>query len=335
MHRVGEIDVAIPAEFRLPPRAIDAHKGDCGRILIVAGSRGMMGAAILAARACLRSGAGLVTVATPQSLAPWIVSSLPTAMTLPLPETARGLLALESKTVLEPLLPRLDAVAIGPGLGVSAGVVAVVDWLIDTCPCPLILDADALNATAVALTDGRLRRRFQAIQDGDGVSSRPKPPSQVRVLTPHPGEFIRLWKGWRAGIHGSPLRMEEHEFPVLNTGDVSAERQQMEREATFFAQAFGGWVVLKGAGTLVTDGRNSCRNETGNPGMATAGSGDCLTGILAAQLAQEQNVARAIARSCWVHGKAGDLAAETLGMQALTATDLIDYLPQAWKVLED
>jgi NAD(P)H-hydrate epimerase len=271
---------------RLPPRRTDAHKGDFGRLLVIAGSRGMSGAAVLCGSAALRGGAGLVTVATPESAWPVVAGGNPCYMTLPLPE-AGGKIARAAVAALEPALRSADVVAVGPGLGRSAEVAAVVQHLLAEFAGPMVVDADGLNALGCP---------------PEALRGHPGP----RVLTPHPGEFARL--------------------TGTDTAEVQSRREEMSRE---FAAGFGVTLVLKGANTLITAGEEQYRNDTGNPGMATAGAGDVLTGLVAALLAQKLAPLAAARLAVYAHGRAGDRAMAALGGASLVASDLLDYLPRA------
>jgi NAD(P)H-hydrate epimerase len=279
----------------LPPRPRDSHKGDYGRILVIGGSVGMAGAAGLAGMAALRSGAGLVKLAVPASCLPIVAAFEPSYMTVPLPEDPQGRLSSLARERIGELVDEATCVAIGPGLGRSAALTELVEWLFQTCPRPLVVDADALNA----LASGQAWRG--AVPAGAGP----------RILTPHPGEFRRLW------------------------GGPAASRVEQERQAITLARQTETVIVLKGAQTLVTDGRQAYHNSTGNPGMATGGSGDVLTGITAALLAQRlagaaggQAFGAACLATYW-HGLAGDRAAARLGEVSLIASDLLRFLPSA------
>ncbi len=273
----------------LPPRADDSHKGDFGRVLVAAGSRGMSGAAVLCASAALRGGAGLVRLAVPESVLPLVAGANPCYMTLPLPEDRDGRL---SARALAPLLDAArwgTAIAIGPGLGQSADVTAVVLGVVGQTTVPLVLDADGLNALVPHL---------------DVLSARTAP----TVLTPHPGEFARLLG--------------------CATADVQARRQEA---ALAFAASRRVVVVLKGHGTVVTDGRRVFVNTTGNPGMATGGTGDVLAGLIGALLARGLEPFTAAQVGVYLHGLAGDLARDDLGETGLISSDLLDYLPLAFR----
>lgn len=271
---------------RLTPRRAEAHKGDFGRVLIVAGSRGMSGAAVLCGSASLRGGAGLVTVATPETVWPIVAAGNPCYMTLPLPE-ADGKLSASAFGALEAAARHADVVAVGPGLDQSAGVREVVERLLVTVAAPIVLDADGLNA---------LGSPPAALQGNPGP----------RVLTPHPGEFARLCG--------------------TTSAEVQSHRETMSGD---FAARFGVTLVLKGSHSLVADGARLFRNDTGNPGMATAGSGDVLTGLIAALIGQRLAALDAARLGVYAHGRAGDLAMAALGGRSLVASDLLDYLPRA------
>jgi NAD(P)H-hydrate epimerase len=269
------------------PRAPDSHKGDYGRVLVVAGSRGLTGSASLCARAALRSGAGLVTVATPAGSMPIVASLGAEYMTLPLDEAGDGTVA---ESALDRILAfRADVIAVGPGIGRTASAAAVVHGLVERSPVPLVLDADALIACA-----GQADR----LTGRDG---------RTIVITPHPGEMAAL--------------------TGLSIEDVQSDRLEVARA---FASTHGVHVVLKGHRTLVAspDGAVAI-NTTGNPGMATAGAGDVLTGMIAAWVAQLHGADDAARLAVYLHGLAGDLAATERGEVALVAGDLIDRLGAA------
>jgi NAD(P)H-hydrate epimerase len=266
-----------------------------GHLLVIAGSRGKSGAATIAARAALRSGAGLVTVASPRSGQAIVAGSQAELMAEPLPETKAGTLARPASVVALRLLAARDALAMGPGLGTDAGTRTAVDTILSKRRRPCVLDADGLNAFA---TDRRARARLRA-----GASS--------LVLTPHPGEAARLLDSTAAAIQADRLGSARR---LAETGDV----------------------VLKGRRTIVAraDGRAAFA-ASGNPGMATAGTGDALTGVIGALLARGMDAFDAARLGTYVHGAAGDLAAERRGEEGLIAGDLVDALPDAWREICD
>ena len=272
---------------RVAPRAADSHKGDYGRVLIVAGSRGKTGAAALAAMAALRSGAGLVTVATPSSCLPIVAALGAEYMTEPLDESPDGTIA--AGAVDRILAIDADVMAIGPGLGQSASAKAVVHALVERARVPLVIDADGLNAFA---------------GEADRLKGRDEVPI---VITPHPGEMARLT---RVAIH-----------------DVQARRLDVARD---FAASHHVFVVLKGHRTIVaTPAGKSFINTSGNPGMATGGTGDVLTGAIAAWIAQLRAVESAATLGVYLHGLAGDLAAAECGEVGMIAGDVVARLGPA------
>ncbi len=278
---------------RLKARAADAHKGDFGKVCIVAGSVGMSGAAAIAGRAALRSGAGLVRVATPRSVLPIVASIEPSFTTIPLAEDDSGRISSKAVSTILRAVSENDAVAFGPGVGVSVGLRSVLRTLLGQEKLRLVIDADGLNNLA------RIKGWAAGLK------------AEV-VLTPHPGEMKRLW---------SALFREQ----------MPAERQE---QAGRLAARTRTVVALKGAGTVVTDGEKVYVNNTGNPGMATAGSGDVLTGVIAALMGQGLSNFDAAVLGVYIHGLAGDIAAERVGQVSLMTTDIIDALGAAFIRLE-
>ena len=269
------------------PRAADSHKGDFGRVLVAAGSRGKTGAALLAGVGALRAGAGLVTIATPASCLPVVASLSPELMTEPLDENAQG-------QVIGGAIERLmasthDVIACGPGLGRGHSVGEFVRAVLDRAEAPLVLDADALTVIADDL--GALLGREE----------------RDIIITPHPGEMARLVGG--------------------SADEVQANRIEV---ASDFATTHHVYVVLKGHRTVIAtpEGRVFI-NPTGNAGMASGGTGDVLTGMIAAFLAQLLDAEAACRLAVFVHGMAGDMAKESEGEVAMTATDLLAQIGDA------
>jgi len=285
----AEIVAEVP---RLAPRDPDANKGDFGRVLLAAGSRGMSGASVLCASAALRGGAGLVSLAVPAGILPISAAGNPCYMTAPLPEDEHGRLAAAAAPELVALMGKNTAAGMGPGLGRGDGVSAVVRTVLVQTTLPLVIDADGLNALPPLL---------------DALKRRGGP----TVLTPHPGEFARLLG-----------------CDILH---VQADRQGL---VVRFASEHGVVLVLKGHRTVVSDGRRVYLNTTGNPGMATGGTGDVLTGLTAALLGQKLAPFDAAVLAVYLHGLAGDLARDALGETSLIATDLLEYLPRAFRAHE-
>jgi ADP-dependent NAD(P)H-hydrate dehydratase len=274
---------------KLKPRAVDGHKGDYGKVCIIAGSVGMSGAAALAGRAALRAGAGLVRVATPKSVLPIVAAIEPSFTTIALPEDSAGRISAKAIHAVLEAVGQNDAVAFGPGVGISGTLRSILESLLDQQNLRLVVDADGLNNLA-------------------GIKNWPARLKAELILTPHPGEMKRLWSG---------LLREE----------LPAEKPE---QALQLAQRTNTVVVLKGAGTVVTDGEKVYINKTGNPGMATAGSGDVLTGIITALLGQGLSDFDAAVLGVYIHGLAGDIAAEKIGRVSMMTTDIIDSLPDAF-----
>lgn len=261
-----------------------AHKGDVGRLLLVSGSKGKMGAAVLVGRAAMRSGIGLLTVHVPACGADIMTISVPEAMT--------SIDQNEATVSHVDLSFQPKAIGVGPGLGFSPSTVQMMQKLLQEWDDPFVLDADAINILA------EHRELLDLI-----------PPQSI--LTPHPGEFKRLVGQWK------------DDYEKLSLLQSFCQRHQVN-------------VVLKGAFSAVCDSDgNVCFNPTGNAGMATAGSGDVLTGIVSSLLAQGYEPIDALKLGVYVHGLAGDLAKETVGECGLIASDIIAHLPRAFLQLED
>ncbi|MGA8230482.1 MAG: NAD(P)H-hydrate dehydratase [Candidatus Acidiferrales bacterium] len=286
-----------PVEFEALPlnRRPDANKGTYGHSLIIAGSRGKSGAATMAGWAALRCGAGLVTVATPESELTGVGARVPELMTEPLPATEAGSIGVRSLEAgkFATLQKGKSVVAIGPGLTTHPETQQVVRALVKETPLPLILDADGLNAFAGRASEWKDHA------------------APMMVLTPHPGEFARL------------LGCE--------VAEVQNDRLKLARQA---AAEWNLHVILKGNQTVIAapDG-HAWINLTGNPGMATGGTGDVLTGMLAGLVAQfgEKNWEGALCMAVYLHGLAGDIAAEAKGEAPLIATDVIEAIAPAYR----
>jgi ADP-dependent NAD(P)H-hydrate dehydratase len=273
------------------PRQPDSHKGDFGRALLIGGSQGMAGAIALSGMASLRSGAGLVKLATPAVCQPIVAAFEPSIMTIGLPGDSQGRIAGSARAMIAEAAAEATTVACGPGLGRSHELVELVGWLYQALKQPLVVDADGLNALA---------------QQPDVLSKAGGP----RILTPHPGEFARL------------------------VGLETIQPNERESRARELAVRTGAIVVLKGHRTVITDGKQLSLNPTGNPGMATGGTGDVLTGVITALVCQRLPPYDAARLGAYVHGLAGDLAAADFGQISLMASDLIAYLPKAWQQVQ-
>ena len=283
MHRI------VPCAPYLPRRASDTNKYDYGRVLIVGGCVGYTGAPTLCARAALRCGAGLVSVGVPEAIYAVTAVKNYEAMPFPLPCDAQGRLTAEALPEVEARLERMSCLAIGPGLGRSAGVTEFVQGALAASRVPTVVDADALWA---------LSRDMSSLEDA----------ACPLVLTPHEGEFAML-----GGL--------------LDGDRVASARR--------FASRWGCTLVLKGSGSVVAFPDGECYvNQTGNPGMARGGSGDVLTGLMAAMLCQLP-FRDAVRAAVYLHGLAGDMAAGELGEYGMTPTDMIRLLPAALKTVTE
>jgi hydroxyethylthiazole kinase-like uncharacterized protein yjeF len=278
------------AALLLPGRSSDSHKGTYGHLLLVAGARGRSGAVAMAARTAVVAGAGLVTMAVPEPVVPVVDGSCLEAMTHPMKTTESG--EIGGPEGIEPLLDRMTAIAVGPGMGTGGGAAATLEWLLESWRGPLLLDADAVNLLA-----GRPER----------LAGRTPPP----VVTPHSGELARFL-GW-------------------TTERVTDDRLTAAREAASRSRSV---VVAKGHRTLIVDPDGEAWiNPTGGASLATGGSGDVLTGVIAAFLTQGLDPVRAAIAGCWLHGRAGELGSDRFPA-AVPAAKLPEFLALAWRELE-
>jgi len=267
----------------------NVHKGDFGRVFIIAGSRGLTGACRLVSTAALRSGAGLVTVGAPKSLANILARDSREAMWITLPETASGSVGLKALPRASSFLKHEDVLAIGPGLSRHPSTLSFVRALTKQSRKPMVIDADAIIA----------------FQGQSRLLGQLKAPS---VLTPHAGEFQRIFG----------------EMPVTETDRLRAAEKA--------AKEFGVVVVLKGHRTVVANPRGQTYvNLTGNPGMATGGMGDVLTGMIAAFIGQKMDVFEAASSAVYIHGLAGDYAAKKIGEVSLLPSGLLNEIPYVIK----
>jgi ADP-dependent NAD(P)H-hydrate dehydratase / NAD(P)H-hydrate epimerase len=272
----------------LPLRPTESHKADFGRVAVVAGSKGKIGAAILAARGALRAGAGLVTVCCAESLQDVVVGALPEAMTLGLPESGGALAESGARSLLR-FVEGVDAVVVGPGLGTAPGTVALLERLLSGTPVPVVADADALNAFAG-------RPAFYAKRSRD----------KATILTPHPGEAARL-----LGI--STARVQEDR--------LAAARSLARRSRAVVVLKGAHTLVAADAGEVAV-------NPTGTPLLATAGSGDVLAGAVGALVAGGLSARAGAVAGVWLHGAAAERLARRLGDAGLLAHETADALPE-------
>ena len=290
----------------LVKREPDDHKGKFGHVLVVAGSRNMVGAVILAARAALRSGSGLVTVAVPAGIQSIVCGQVPEAMTLGLPENVQGCLRPEAVSRLRAAHQEATyaTLALGPGLSRNPETAKFVLLALSSLPLPVVVDADALNILAAL--------------EPLGVRQLLRTRKQPCIFTPHPGEMARC------------LGLETKRVQEDRAGCV----ERLSRQ-------WGGVALLKGRGTLIAGSARTVANPTGSPGLAKGGTGDVLTGLIAGLWAQMlasgrcrgDSAFKAAALGAWLHGRAGELAQAARTAQGMTAQDVIEQLPAAFQEL--
>ncbi len=277
---------------RLLQRAVDSHKADFGHVFVIAGSPRFSGAAVLAGAAAMRTGSGLVTLGIPKGLNSSLIKIKPIEiMTLPLEQSRAGNLSLAAFKQIRDFAVNSDAIVIGPGMGREGTTQRLARKIIKTIKKPMVVDADGLNALVSGLN--ALRRA--------------KDEGQEMIFTPHSAEMARLM--------GKSIKFI---------------RNNRKKVAQKIAQDYNVTVVLKGHDTIVADNRgNFYVNKTGNPGMATAGSGDVLSGIIASFIGQGLNGFHAAKYGVYIHGLAGDLAARKKSQSGMIASDIIDNIPDA------
>ncbi|MDI6787122.1 MAG: NAD(P)H-hydrate dehydratase [Planctomycetota bacterium] len=284
---------------RIKPRRADTHKGDYGKVLLIAGSKGMSGAAYLSAQSSIRSGAGLVYLATPSSQQPILSSKLACVITHPLAETPAGTISRKALKEMTFLLENptnrhwnftfndIDAVGIGPGLSRHPQTMEFVRSILPILPCPTVIDADGINAL---IDNHQILKKMR-----------------TAIMTPHAGEMARL-----LGTTATKIQFNRLDSAIETSRKLNAI------------------IVLKGHKTIVTDGENVYINTTGNPGMATAGSGDVLTGMLVGFLGQKFSPFEASQLAVYLHGLSGDIAVKKSTEPSLIATDILDSIPDAF-----
>lgn len=268
----------------LPDRLPETHKLDYGRILLLCGSRGYTGAAALAAMGALRVGSGLVYLGVPECVYDIEATKLLEPIIIPLAD-ANGMLSFDAISQIQSNISKMDAVLIGPGLGVSEDTRKVVIWILNNYQGPVVVDADGINVLS-----GHI----------DVLRERAYP----TVLTPHEGEFVRL------------------------TGISCEDRVD---SAIQLAKDSSSIVLLKGHRTVITDGETVYVNGTGNPGMAVGGCGDVLAGMITGLIGQGISPLKAAAASAWIHGAAGDICAEELGMYSMLPSDMLGVISRLLK----
>jgi len=269
----------------LPERDPWSHKSHYGRVLMLCGSKGYTGAAALAAQAAMRCGTGLLFLGVPESVYPILAVKLWEPVVFPLPDDDTGILTADALGVIHQKLGSMDAVLIGCGSGCTHGTRSMVQTVLESFPGPVVLDADGINV---------LQGHKDIVRGRTGIT----------ILTPHMGEFRRIYRG---------------------------DCKDRITAAAEMAQQLGCIVLLKGHETVITDGQCCYINRTGNPGMAVGGSGDVLSGIIVSLLGQGLPPLEATAAAAWLHGAAGDLCANEIGQYGMLPTDMIQVLPRLLK----
>lgn len=286
------MDVKIIEQPILPPRHKNSHKGTFGTAVLICGSYGMAGAAVLAGKAALRSGLGIAKIILPDKIYDIVARQIPEAVFVPLKTSLDGTLCQEDIPKICEHIKGADSLLFGCGSGISRDNAEILKALIENAKCPFIIDADGINL---------LSQNIDIIKQTEADI----------ILTPHPGEMSRL------------------------TGKSIAEIESDRiKTARAFTDKYGAVTVLKGAETVVATRNDTYLNTIGNPGMATGGSGDTLSGILAAFLAREKDIDLAVTAAVWVHSAAGDAAAKRLSQTSMLPSDMIDELPCLFKKLE-
>lgn len=277
-----------------PKRELDSHKGTFGSVLVIAGSSSMRGAAAFAALGALRSGAGMVRVASVEKCVDTVSVLVPEATYIELESDDYGYMLYDSsRDALLEAMKKSDSIVIGPGMGVTNDTVEIVRLVVQNADVPVIIDADGINCI---------------VRDIEILVGK----SSDVIITPHPGEMARLLKC-------EPKMINDNRIMV-------AEK---------YAEKYGITVVLKGAGTIIADSRRTASNHTGNPGMSRGGSGDVLAGIIGSAAAQGYAPHDAACAGVYIHGLAGDSAAEKLGQEAMLPRDIIDCLSDSFRILKE
>jgi len=297
-------------------RPLNIYKRALGNVLIIAGSKGMAGAAALTLEAAYRSGVGLATLGFPEGLTVIYKKLLPEAMTMSLPETPSGSLSIKAKDAILANINDFDCLVIGPGLSLNSETMQLVWELFFIVEKPIILDADGINT----ISSG-----FKVIKEvkkaGDIVEFLKERKSKT-IITPHAGEALKIIRAIR----------KKGEYHKITSDYIDKNKAEI---AEFIADRLNFITVLKGNNTVIAANSKTVINKTGNPGMATAGSGDILAGTIGVFVSQNlKNIFEATATAVYLHGLAGDIAAQKIGQRSMIASDIIKYLPFAIRTAE-
>ncbi|MBI4684165.1 MAG: NAD(P)H-hydrate dehydratase [Nitrospirae bacterium] len=301
------------ASLLMPERPKYSNKTDYGHVLIIAGSKGKTGAALMCSRSCLRTGAGLVTVGVPESLMNIFQKRATEEMTMPLPDDGKGILSAKAIDNILEFSKKVDVITVGPGIGISDDTKKLARELILNSSVPLVIDADGINS----------------IKDNIGILKKARSPV---IITPHTGEMARLLQ---KTVQSLKFKVKSSEkLQTLNSELQTLIEKDRINIAINFAKKTKTYLVLKGAPTIIAEPEGSAFiNTTGNPGMASAGVGDVLTGIIAGLLGQGLNPLEASILGVFMHGLAGDISAGKKGEHSMIASDIIKEIPSAFKAL--
>jgi NAD(P)H-hydrate epimerase len=299
-------------------RPVHFYKAQAGKIFLLAGSKGMTGAAILTCEAVFRSGTGILTLGFPETIKDVYKDILPEAMTLPLPSTPSGSVAKRAHDLILEQITSCDVVVIGPGLSTNAETIQLVWELLFEIEKPIVLDADGLSAYAKGI---EVIRSEESLIFLDEYLLKKK---GKLILTPHAGEAEKIMK---AG------KFDEFSGKKINPKYIELHKKEI---APFLSEKLHATVVLKGHDTVIADTRGRIViNKTGGPELATSGTGDILSGIIGSFVAQNPDkVFESICTAVYLHGVAGEMATEKIGERSVIASDIIRYLPEAIKKSE-
>jgi NAD(P)H-hydrate epimerase len=298
-------------------RPLNIYKSALGKVYIIAGSEGMGGAAALCLEASMKSGAGVAVLLYPESLKGLYKKLIPEGMTIALPSTPSGSLSISAKERIIDESRNSDVIVCGPGLSKNAETIQLVWEIFFTVEKPLIMDADALNA--ISLGFSLIKERGGRSHD---VLSYLRSRKYPTIITPHPGEMLRIVQAIRS----------KGEYLKIDTQYIDKNKEEI---AKYVSLKLGFVVVLKGHDTVISYKDKVIINKTGNPGMATAGSGDVLAGIIGTFVAQNKNkILESVSCAVYIHGLSGDLAADKLGQRSMLASDIIKNLPNALRRVE-
>lgn len=298
-------------------RPVHFYKSQAGKIFVLAGSARMTGAAILTSEAIFRSGTGILVLGFPEGLKSVYKKIMPEAMTLPLPETPGYTLSQKAKEIILEQIETFDAAVIGPGLSLNSETIHLIWELLFEIEIPLVIDADALSAFSKGLEVMRSKESIDFMKDYLKKSK------SRFILTPHPGEAARILKA-----------INHDKYAKINASYIEGHKEEI---ASFMADELNSIVVLKGHDTVIAEPQGRLvTNKVGGPELATAGSGDVLSGIIGSFVGQNPNkIFESVVTAVYLHGEAGKLAKDKLGERSVMASDIIRYLPEAIKETEN